>query len=73
MIDLLQVSVMNKARMLIAETDDVGRVAWLWCADDGKRPSPVKNPDACLKNLHTFTLHGASRHEIEAWLRCQMH
>lgn len=72
MMDPLQVSMMNKTPMLIAETDDVGRVAWLWCANDGKRPSPVRDPDACLKNLDTFTLHGANRREVETWLRGQV-
>lgn len=28
--------------MLIAEIDEEGRVAWLWCADHGKQPKPVK-------------------------------
>ncbi|TGN61982.1 hypothetical protein E4L95_08455 [Paracoccus liaowanqingii] len=62
---------MDKRAMLIAELDEESRVAWLWRADPGKRPKPVKNAAACLQELDSLILFGAPKPEIEAWLREQ--
>lgn len=66
------VSVMDKRAMLIAEIDDMGCVAWLWRAEPGKRPRPVKDAATCLQDIDNLVAVGASRPEIEAWLRRQM-
>lgn len=62
---------MDKRAMLIAELDKESRVAWLWRADQGKRPKPVKDAAACLQELDNLMLFGAPKPEIEAWLREQ--
>ncbi|TJZ89274.1 hypothetical protein FA743_19270 [Paracoccus gahaiensis] len=59
---------MDKRAMLIAELDKESRVAWLWRADPGKRPKPVKNAAAYLQELDNLMLFGAPKSKIEAWL-----
>lgn len=67
----IAVSQMDKRGMLIAEIDDAGHVAWLWRADHGKRPKPVKDAASCLKDIGSLQIFGASRIAVEAWLTQQ--
>ncbi|QDA35770.1 hypothetical protein E4191_16525 (plasmid) [Paracoccus liaowanqingii] len=62
---------MDKRAMLIAELDEKSCVAWLWRADPGKQPKPVKNAAACLREIDNVILFGAAKPEIEAWLQEQ--
>ncbi|MBM3605441.1 MAG: hypothetical protein FJX25_12020 [Alphaproteobacteria bacterium] len=57
--------------MLIAELDDNGDVAWLWQADPGKRPKPVQDRAACLRDVDRFMTYGAEKTAIMNWLRRQ--
>ena len=47
---------MDQRAMLIAEIDEEGGVAWLWRADHGKRPKPVKDAASCLREIDGLTL-----------------
>lgn len=62
---------MDQRAMLIAEIDEEGGVAWLWRADHGKRPKPVKDAASCLREIDGLTLFGASKPAVIAWLTQQ--
>ena len=57
--------------MLIAETDDKGRVAWLWRGIDGKCAKPVKDAASCLREIDDSAIFGASKTAVTTWLKQQ--
>lgn len=59
---------MGKQPILTAELYFNGEIGGLWLIRPGKRPRPVKNMATCLQKLDTFTLSGASKPQIKAWL-----
>lgn len=54
--------------VLIAETDEAGRVSWVWVLKSGERiPRPFRRRDIGLA-IDRFKLVGAARDEIASWL-----
>ncbi|ETX10565.1 hypothetical protein OCH239_21460 [Roseivivax halodurans JCM 10272] len=53
---------------LIAETDDTGRVLWVWIMEPGaRRPRPVQDFAAARQVLTRANCHGASVAYLEQW------
>ncbi|MFN7003857.1 MAG: hypothetical protein ACK4NW_10570 [Roseinatronobacter sp.] len=63
---------MDKRTMLIAEIGEDNHIAWLWWADSGKRPKPVKDAASCLQDIDNLTIFGASKPAVAAWLTRQL-
>ncbi len=58
------------AGYLIAETNELGRVEWVWVHRRGQRsPKPVDKTKLTLSDLDGFEIHGASRKDFADWLR----
>lgn len=54
---------------LIAETNEVGNIEWVWVHRRGQRsPKPVDKAKLSLSDLDGFEIHGASRKELADWL-----
>lgn len=61
---------MEQQPLLVAETNDDGRIDWLWHAQLGMQARPVRDAAACLRELNKFAVYGASKPDVEEWLRC---
>ncbi len=60
---------MPKQTRFIAETDDAGKVLWLWRLGYGERmPRPVQRLSALELELNQSTLDGASVDAVMEWL-----
>ena len=57
------------ARMLIAETDENGDVAFVWVkAGRSEPPHPVRNARRWIDRLPSLEIAGASRDAVSDWL-----
>lgn len=64
--------VVGKQPILTADLYPNGEIGWLWLAEPGQRPRPVKDMAACLQRLDTFILSGAYKPQMKAWLLRQI-
>lgn len=56
--------------LLVTETDKTGKIIALWHAGKGLNSArPVTDPAKALRQLPDADISGATRPEIEAWLR----
>ncbi|NNE54093.1 MAG: hypothetical protein HKN30_17025 [Sulfitobacter sp.] len=63
---------MMDTALYVAETDELGRVVCVWHSRIGQsNVHPIQNPDKHLPQLPTATCSGASRAEIDEWMRSQ--
>lgn len=54
--------------VLIAETDETGRVSWVWVLRNGERiPRPFRRRDVGL-TVDRFKLAGADADQIASWI-----
>lgn len=59
---------MPAAPDLIAETDETGRIAWIWRRGPNDRIArPIAEPAKYLNELHRSRFHGATSLAISDW------
>ncbi|MGD9295472.1 MAG: hypothetical protein PVI41_11360 [Roseobacter sp.] len=59
----------NARAVYVAETDENGRVEWVWVSEPGRTPArPVRNFSSHMEKLQTGEVVGAPRAAVVNWV-----